>query len=200
MNDKNFDRYWMNLFLIYPSLRVPWRMVLGNHDYFGNASAQIERHYHPEFNSEGYWYMPDRSYTFSHTVSSNTSEECQEEKEETISFTVDFFALDTNGADDEIPYMKAECIDRTRDAIATASNAMGQSEARWKIAYGHHLMYTNGIGHGRPAVRLRESTPFDFQSYKIPGFCLEQVLSENNVAAYFGKTFHFVYNLLQFAY
>lgn len=151
--------------------------------------AQIERHYHPELNRERYWYMPDRSYSFSHTVSSNNAEDFDEE-EETIPFTVDFYALDTNGADDEIPYMSTECIDRSRNDIATAARLMAQSETRWKIAYGHHLMYTNGRGHARPTVRLRESTPFDFKKYKIPGFGLEQILSENNVSAYLGGHEH----------
>jgi len=164
-------------------------MVLGNHDYFSNANAQVERHYHAELNKEGYWYMPDRSYTFSHTVSSNSAENFEEE-EATTPFTVDFFALDTNGADDEIPYMNTECIDRTRHDIATASQLMVQSEARWKIAYGHHLMYTNGKGHARPAVRLRESKPFDFKRYKLPGFGLEQVLSDGGVSAWFGGHEH----------
>jgi tartrate-resistant acid phosphatase type 5 len=188
VDDKIFDACWKDLFLIYPSLRVPWKMVLGNHDYFSNANAQVERHYHTELNRDGYWYMPDRSYTFSRTVSSDSNEEFEEE--ETIPFTVDFYALDTNGADDEIPYMNDKCIDRTRDAIATASQLMAQSEARWKIAYGHHLMYTNGKGHGRPATRLRESSPFQFKRYAIPGFGLEQTLSENGVAAYFGGHEH----------
>lgn len=45
----------------HPALQKPWLSVLGNHDYYGSALAQLEMH---ESESTPYWYMPDRNYTY----------------------------------------------------------------------------------------------------------------------------------------
>ncbi len=36
-----FTTNWVSLFLAHDSLRVPWRVVLGNHDYEGTPLAEI---------------------------------------------------------------------------------------------------------------------------------------------------------------
>ena len=33
MDDPVFQRVWRDTFLIHPTLRVPWKVILGNHDY-----------------------------------------------------------------------------------------------------------------------------------------------------------------------
>ncbi|KAJ1425190.1 hypothetical protein B484DRAFT_432154, partial [Ochromonadaceae sp. CCMP2298] len=38
--DPQFQASWYDIFLKYEGLRVPWKFVLGNHDYMGNPQAQ----------------------------------------------------------------------------------------------------------------------------------------------------------------
>ncbi len=38
---ESFRANWVSLFLEHASLRVPWRVVLGNHDYDGTPLAEI---------------------------------------------------------------------------------------------------------------------------------------------------------------
>jgi hypothetical protein len=33
VDDPVFQRVWRDTFLIHPTLRVPWKVILGNHDY-----------------------------------------------------------------------------------------------------------------------------------------------------------------------
>jgi hypothetical protein len=44
--DSQFHTQWRVIFLqpAYRYLHVPWRMVLGNHDYMGEPEAQIAHH------------------------------------------------------------------------------------------------------------------------------------------------------------
>jgi hypothetical protein len=67
--DRLFKDAWSNIFLKYTTLRVPWKMVLGNHDYMGNPDAQVEFHYDKKYNPTGLWQMPSKNYMFECQVS-----------------------------------------------------------------------------------------------------------------------------------
>jgi len=54
VSDPQFKRCWSDVFLKYESLRVPWRMILGNHDYMGIPHAQIDFHYDRKYNPDGF--------------------------------------------------------------------------------------------------------------------------------------------------
>ena len=39
-SDPRFEESWVDVYLRYPSLNIPWYLCLGNVDYMGNTSAQ----------------------------------------------------------------------------------------------------------------------------------------------------------------
>lgn len=65
VRDKKFATSWQDVFLRYESLRVPWKVVLGNHDYQSDPQAQVDFTL-DERNPHGLWQMPARNYQFAY--------------------------------------------------------------------------------------------------------------------------------------
>ena len=55
---------WRRTFLRHAHLRVPWRPVLGNHDYMGGQPEAQIAFTHSTRNPEGLWQFPARCYSF----------------------------------------------------------------------------------------------------------------------------------------
>jgi acid phosphatase len=115
-----------------PSLQVPWHAILGNHDYHGNAQAQIDYS-----QTSKRWHMPSRYYRRTEAIDSQHS--------------VDFFFLDT------MP-MATFDLGETQHAgnvpwhdaprqMAWLETSLTASTADWKIVVGHHPIYSGG-SHG----------------------------------------------------
>jgi len=106
------------------SLQVPWRVILGNHDYRGDVQAQID------YQDRGLrWQLPARTYRRGETLPDGTS--------------CDFFYIDTN------PFLSRYKGTEVRiDGQDTAAQlrwldgALASSTAAWKIVVGHHPIYT----------------------------------------------------------
>ncbi len=125
VNDKQFQTKFEDMYN-QSSLQLPFYAVLGNHDYRGNPEAQVQY-----TNVSEKWKMPARYYTFTQPVDDSTE--------------VQFFALDTNpiaggGAHvtEQISWLKSE---------------LDKSQARWKIVFGHHPLYSGGY-HGNDPETL----------------------------------------------
>ncbi|HEY1717349.1 MAG TPA: tartrate-resistant acid phosphatase type 5 family protein [Verrucomicrobiae bacterium] len=112
-----------------PALQIPWQVILGNHDYYGNCDAQIEySKTHPR------WNMPARYFVQTHRIDDSA--------------TADFFYLDTT------PMIKSYvhqakigpniATQDTAKQLAWFENALASSKARWKIVFGHHPIYSGG--------------------------------------------------------
>ena len=136
-SDIAFKTTWADVFLIHKNLRVPWKMVLGNHDYEGAFQAQIDYTFSPN-NDEGLWQCPGQCYKFTHEIMSKTGGPLTQ---------VDFFALDTNGCQEDVrrhhPNLQRDLI-RFRDQL---QEDMLRSSADWKIVFGHHPLHTKGRHH-----------------------------------------------------
>lgn len=174
IHDQQFKKSWRDVFLKYHSLRVPWKIILGNHDYMDNPTAEIEYTY-SKYNSDGLWQLPDFCYDFSIPLD-----------EENIQ-TVDFFGLDSNACQDHVVFSFPEVKDRMHLFVANLKEKLKSSTARWKIVFAHHPLYTGGKGHLYPAVCLRERSYFTRKNTEIierEGFNLEEALVEGDVDLY----------------
>ncbi len=178
VEDSRFKDTWADVFLCHPHLNVPWKVVLGNHDYMLNPDAQIQYTYRSDLNPTGLWQCPARNYKFSHIFGAD-SEPVQ----------VDFFALDTNGVQNVVrrrfPKMQNELFDYVRDL----DEQLKESSAPWKIVFGHHAMYTRGLGHGILGRCLRADS-YSSRHGEAKGYNLEKVLCDGQVAAYFSGHDH----------
>jgi hypothetical protein len=190
VHDPLVKKLWVDVFMAHSELQVPWKVVLGNHDLSGNWQAQIDLTNAPHhLNPRGLWQMRGeagtpcgRSYHFQ-------SGKCGPGAAAVP--LVSFFALDTTAcqAQSSRKYLQADpdIIRRFREEdlpqfIKSASSATG----RWKVAFGHHPMYTDGVGHQDEARRLRSTV---YQSIGTGQTCsdgwgLEQISADVGLDLY----------------
>jgi len=110
-----------------------WYVVLGNHDYLGNAQAQIDY-----TNKSQRWQLPARYYSKTFELENNEQ--------------VLMVFLDTNPIQPEY---------KTRDKYRSTQGQgyktqlnwletqLAGSDAQWKIVVGHHPLYSSGKRFGR---------------------------------------------------
>ncbi len=133
------DPQWQNSFeQIYtdPALMTPWHVILGNHDYQGDAQAQLD------YSAESpRWSLPARYYTRVETLADGIS--------------VEFFFLDTSRYILEYlhrPKVRVQGQDKQAQ-IDWLEQALGSSKAAWKIVVGHHQLYAvTGQHHDYPEM------------------------------------------------
>ncbi len=151
------DSLWRTTFEnIYslPALKdIPWYVTLGNHDYRGDIQAQIEySKNHPN------WNLPGTYHTRDFKVNGQTS--------------VRILFLDTN------PFIKRyrsrpDIYYRIGEQDAGAQikwmkETLGDSDALWKIAVGHHPVYSAGHHGNNPD--LQDLLPGLFEQYKVQAY------------------------------
>ncbi|TYZ57282.1 hypothetical protein PybrP1_007546 [[Pythium] brassicae (nom. inval.)] len=61
-NDAQWTNSWYNRYSIGTKLTVPWFSILGNHDHYGSANAQIDFSKSTKPGAK-YWIMPDEFYS-----------------------------------------------------------------------------------------------------------------------------------------
>lgn len=92
-DDPKFQTHWSDIFLKpYESLRIPWKIALGNHDYGEDPRAQIG-FTNSKKNPQGLWQCPDNVYEFlldRRGISIHDDRRSDDR-------LVEFFCIDTNG-------------------------------------------------------------------------------------------------------
>jgi tartrate-resistant acid phosphatase type 5 len=165
--DDHWKKSFENVYTA-PSLRVPWHVILGNHDYHGNCDAQLA---YARMSSR--WTMPARYYMQSHQLADGTR--------------ADFFFLDTTPMIKV--YYRREFEERIHDNVITQDvpgqlawfkAALTASKAQWKIVFAHHPIYSGGE-HGDQPELIEGVLP---------------VLQEHNVHAYFNGHDHDLQHLV----
>jgi len=136
-----------------PSLQVPWRVALGNHDYHGDCEAQIAYG-----KTSRRWTMPARYYTRTEQIDAGNA--------------VEFFYLDTTPmakiGTDEIVYKKRVESQDIPKQIAWFESALAASTAQWKIVVAHHPVYSGGE-HGDTPYIIEHILPL-LEQYKVQAY------------------------------
>jgi tartrate-resistant acid phosphatase type 5 len=140
--DKQFSTSFENVYSA-PSLRVPWFVALGNHDWQGNPQAQID---YTRVNSR--WHMPAHYFSVVQQIDDSTRAE--------------FFFIDTTPFITE--YQKEAKYARAAHAgtapqLHWLDSALAASTAQWKIVAGHHPVYSASPKHGTTPELVRDLKP-----------------------------------------
>ncbi|NWF84432.1 MAG: metallophosphoesterase [Bryobacteraceae bacterium] len=135
------DPHWKSEFHEkYDALGIRFFATLGNHDYRGNAQAQVDYTNAPGNRT---WQMPARYYTFA-------------------AGPVRFFALDTDEGTIGLFQSKPWSDEQSKwleDQLAR------HAAARWKVVYGHHPIFSDG--HHGDEKRLKKKLLPVLQAHKV---------------------------------
>ncbi len=173
------DPAWRTSFedvYIAPSLQVPWYVALGNHDYRGNAQAQIDYS-----RTSSRWRMPARWYRFAERAPDGAR--------------LEIFVLDTS------PLVRSYYANGAREVkvgdqkanvpmqLAWLDGALRDSKADWKIVVGHHPIYMGRVS--RPMLPLA----WDRRPRRIGGLPdliaqLDPILQRHRVPLYLNGHVH----------
>jgi tartrate-resistant acid phosphatase type 5 len=136
------DSHWRESFEeVYKAsaLQIPWNVILGNHDYYGNCDAQIAYG-----KTSRRWKMPARYFVETRQLGSGV--------------TADFFYVDTTPMVKIYYEVKEETMRanvRAQDVpaqVAWLKSALAASKAQWKIVIGHHPIYSGNARGGTPEL------------------------------------------------
>jgi len=112
----------------------PFHPVLGNHDYRGNPRAQVEYS-----RSSPRWRMPGFYYSASFEIDADNA--------------LEVFFLDTTPIDD--------WEDCAEGQLRWLEDKLATSNARWKIAAGHHAIFSGGTSGASSRLRRRLGPLFE---------------------------------------
>ena len=133
-----------------PSLMIPWYASLGNHDYVGNAHAEIEYSLISKR-----WKMPDRYYAHTEKINDHTD--------------VLFVHIDTSPFiteyrnNDSTYHVLGQDIYKQTHWI---DSVLASSHALWKIVVGHHPIYSSVDNHGNTKELINSVLPL-LQKYGV---------------------------------
>ena len=114
---KNFEEVYN-----FPSLKIPWFVALGNHDYIGDVNGEIAYS-----KKNALWHMPSRFYSF--TVQYSISQ--------TIRFIVlDTYSLVNNSGFDSI------------EQYRWLKHTLSEAKEDWIIVIGHYPVFSSSHHHG----------------------------------------------------
>ncbi|PXF47212.1 Purple acid phosphatase 8 [Gracilariopsis chorda] len=167
--DAQVNRSWRNVYLKYEALKVPWKMLLGNHDYNGNVSAQevLGR-------DDAFWHMPARYYFETFDNGGNS---------------VLLVYLDTS-----VMYYMHDEFDHLWDTVDVEYRVkqlddvrarLLESNAKWKIVVAHHPLFSSG-----------ENSVHELRNLKQMQTLLLPMLKECGVDAYISGHEHLMEHLV----
>jgi predicted MPP superfamily phosphohydrolase len=134
------DEKWNSIWETdYGKLGIPFYAALGNHDYMGNEQAQVD--YTRQSKS---WRMPYRYYTYA-------------------AGPVRFFALDTD--EGTAKHWLFQAAWSTGQAEWLDAMLAKFRDARWKVVYGHHPIFSDG--HHGDEKRLQKKLLPILEKHKV---------------------------------
>ncbi len=160
VNDSHWQESFEKVYRGSNLIQKPWHISIGNHDYYGNADAEIE---YGKTNKR--WILPSRYWSRIETGEDGSRTR--------------FIFIDTSPFEKSY-YLAAEIKDKvsTQDTLRQKKwidSLTSLNDVDWKIVVGHHHIYTGG---------LRKNDPNSVRA------SLEPVFAKNKVDAYFGGHEH----------
>ncbi|XP_075483365.1 purple acid phosphatase 4-like [Primulina tabacum] len=144
VNDPAFDQSFTNIYTA-PSLQKQWYSVLGNHDYRGDALAQLN----PLLNQKDSKWFCLKSFILNAEIA-------------------EFFFIDTtpfqdkyftNPGDEVYDWRGVHPRNKyTSTLLKDLESALAESTAKWKIVVGHHTIRSAGI-HGNTQELVQKLLP-----------------------------------------
>ncbi len=132
-----------------PSLQSRWYVTLGNHDWMGDVTAQVR---YTERSDR--WYLPAQYYAETLTLPDSTAER--------PGTRVLMVFLDTQPiavSRDRRRYFDTRA-DWDDDAqLAWLDQTLAESDADWKLVFGHHPVYTGSIRYTDSPVLIERLVP-----------------------------------------
>lgn len=173
----------------YANLKLPFFMVLGNHDNTGliagdggfNARGTIEVEYH-QYSQR--WTMPERYYRITAPLK---GEKVRDDPSRNRQPLVEFFALDSTpltSAPDMLPAYKIKHY--TSNQARWIDAGLHNSRAQWRIALAHHPYISNGF-HGNAGDYDRIASKTDWLALLLPN--LNKKLFQRVSGTYFKAFF-----------
>jgi len=126
------------------SLMVPWYLVLGNHDWDGNSSAEI---LYSKLDPKHRWNMPDHFFIKQFSIS-------------TTNLTAEFVFIDTIMLDYDYP-------ERSK-WISWVDTTLKASVSTWLFVVGHYTIVTGGE-HGPTQSLVNDLVPL-MRKYKVDAY------------------------------
>lgn len=150
LNDPHWQQSYEQIYTG-DKIQKDWFVILGNHDYSGNPTAELNYH---QINKR--WNMPSRYYTFAKSLANNTS--------------VRFIFLDTTPFINEHRNNSAKHSDilnqNTNAQLKWLDSTLYASKETWKIVIGHHPIYSAGTGRGNQPEMIDLIKPL-LEKYKV---------------------------------
>jgi len=160
-SNEDIDRNWDSIFLTdhTPSLRVPWFLVLGNHDYEGDISLQLKY-------DNPLWNMPSEYY--------HQSFQCGNKE-------VDFYFIDTTpymALVDQVQFMEFGLSPRyyrmkkfskkyANEQLNWLRNSLQKSKpSSIRVVVGHYNVYTSGSHEECEPIMSETFVPI-FNEFKV---------------------------------
>ncbi|EFC42417.1 predicted protein [Naegleria gruberi] len=151
--DEQFATKFENIYSQYNGTKnLPWKLMLGNHDYRNNPNAQIQY-------KSSLWDLPAYYYIFNKTSTLG-------------GFNVSFVVTDTNTFQPDSlmnqQYVKEQSAFK-QDQLNMIESVLKENYGKtntWSIVLGHHPVYSAGI-HGDTTTLIENYLPL-FKKYKLP--------------------------------
>jgi len=157
----------------FTSLQKPWYALLGNHDHYGNASAQID-FYNDHLDKR--WIMPDYWYTKNFTVAEGSVMEVVFIDTVLLAPNATFEVLRQNIQEGRVTEEYAEKLEKSLSVLQARADeqlvwieqTLKASKAEWLFVAGHYPIYSGGE-HGN-TKELDENLMPLLEKYKVDAY------------------------------
>lgn len=177
VTDPRFKETFEDLFTA-DSLQSRWYVVLGNHDHYGNASAEIAYTNHSKR-----WYLPDYNYTQVFPIGDSSAT-----FQLVVIDTVQIAGL-TDPYDHSLPPSGPASLPAAQDQLQWVESILKTSNATWLIVAGHYPVWSVAE-HGPTQILVEQLRPM-LEKYNATAYLcghdhtLQHICEEDSTVEYY---------------